>query len=67
MLLIISPAKKLDISDESRYTQSHSFPAYMDDTLELVGQLKEESEEGLGKLMHISPQLSSLNYDRYQA
>lgn len=66
MLLIISPAKKLDLSEESRYTQNHSLPAYMDDTLELVGQLKEESEESLGKLMHISPQLSSLNYDRYQ-
>ncbi|MEL7342572.1 MAG: YaaA family protein, partial [Bacteroidota bacterium] len=66
MLLIISPAKKLDLTEESRYTQNHSLPAYMDDTLELVGQLKEESEESIGKLMKISPQLSSLNYDRYQ-
>ncbi|MEM6342219.1 MAG: peroxide stress protein YaaA [Bacteroidota bacterium] len=66
MLLIISPAKKLDLSEESRLTEQYSLPAYLEDSLELVGQLKERDEESIGKLMNISPQLSSLNYDRFQ-
>ncbi|MFK7922906.1 MAG: peroxide stress protein YaaA [Bacteroidia bacterium] len=66
MLLIISPAKKLDLSEESRLTQNHTLPAHMDDTLKLVSQLKKKSEKSIGELMKISPQLSSLNHDRYQ-
>lgn len=66
MLLIISPAKKLDLSEESRLTQNHTLPAHMDDTLKLASLLKKKSERSIGKLMNISPQLSSLNYDRYQ-
>ncbi|RMG54289.1 MAG: YaaA family protein, partial [Bacteroidetes bacterium] len=66
MLFVISPAKKLDLSEETRFTQNYSQPAYLADTQELVAQLSEMSEAQLGELMHISPQLASLNHERYQ-
>ncbi|MEM7655001.1 MAG: peroxide stress protein YaaA [Bacteroidota bacterium] len=66
MLFVISPAKKLDLSEETRYTLNHSEPALLNEAETLVGQLSGMKAEELGKLMHISPQLSELNYERYQ-
>lgn len=66
MLFLISPAKKLDLSEESRYTQNYSLPDYLKDSQVLVNTLKKKSERSLSKLMHISDNLASLNYERYQ-
>ncbi|MCI4671679.1 MAG: peroxide stress protein YaaA [Bacteroidia bacterium] len=67
MLLLISPAKKLDFSEESRLTDSFSLPDFIEDSEELVGQLAGMQATELGKLMDISENLSKLNYDRYQS
>ncbi|MEM9987269.1 MAG: peroxide stress protein YaaA, partial [Bacteroidota bacterium] len=67
MLLVISPAKKLDLSEETRFTQNYSQPDYLEETRELVGALAGMSQKKIGELMHLSDNLASLNHDRYQA
>lgn len=67
MLLVISPAKKLDLSEETRFTQNYSQPDYLDETRELVGALAGMSQKKIGELMHLSENLASLNHDRYQS
>lgn len=66
MIIVISPAKKLDFSDETRYTQNYSLPAHMEETEKLVKIMAAKSEKKIAELMHISPQLAALNYERYQ-
>lgn len=66
MILIISPAKKLDFSEETRYTQNYSMPAHLEESQKLINSLSRMSRKKIGQLMDISPALSELNYDRYQ-
>ncbi|TAE50848.1 MAG: peroxide stress protein YaaA [Bacteroidetes bacterium] len=66
MLLIISPAKKLDLSEESRYTSVFTQPLFQEDTQMLAQELAQLSPAEIGKLMDLSPALSELNYERYQ-
>lgn len=66
MILIISPAKKLDF-DTPPNTNIHSQASFLSDTQELLSSLSQESPESLGKLMNISENLSQLNYERYQS
>ncbi|MDW3646260.1 MAG: peroxide stress protein YaaA [Bacteroidia bacterium] len=66
MILIISPAKKLDFSEETRYTQNYSMPAHLEESQKLINSLSRMSRKKIGQLMDISPALSELNFDRYQ-
>jgi cytoplasmic iron level regulating protein YaaA (DUF328/UPF0246 family) len=66
MLMLISPAKKLDLSEESKYTQNHSIPAHLEESLRLVKDLKKKSTRSLAQLMNISSSLAELNHERYQ-
>ena len=66
MILIISPAKKLDFSEETRYTQNYSMPAHLEESQKLINSLSKMSKKKIGQLMDISPALSQLNFDRYQ-
>ncbi len=67
MILVISPAKTLDLSEETRYPADHSLPQQLEQSSELVQVLSQMSEDQLGNLMNISPKLASLNYQRYQS
>ncbi|MEO0468898.1 MAG: peroxide stress protein YaaA [Bacteroidota bacterium] len=67
MIFVISPAKNLDTSEESRFTQTYSQPAHLDDAQKLVNILAKKSSKSLGKLMHISDNLAALNHERYQS
>lgn len=67
MLIVISPAKKLDYSPETTYTDTFSQPDFLDQTQELVGLLSDKSPQELSELMNISDKLAGLNYDRYQS
>ncbi|MEO0896540.1 MAG: peroxide stress protein YaaA [Bacteroidota bacterium] len=67
MLFVISPAKKLDLSEETRFSEVHSQPRLMKDSQVLVNSLSKMSANKLGKLMHISDNLANLNYERYQS
>ncbi len=64
MLIIISPAKKLDFESRPQiddFTQ----PECLDDASELIETLRTFSPAQLQKLMHLSKNLAELNFQRY--
>lgn len=64
MLILISPAKKLDY-DTASITETFTQPEFLDDAAELIALMRTYSAESLGKLMHLSANLSELNVQRY--
>jgi|TARA_B110000503_G_scaffold123036_1_gene188267 uncharacterized protein len=64
MLVIISPAKTLDYSTPVS-TDSYSLPGYLDDSIELIQQLRRLSPAEVSSLMNISDKLGGLNFGRY--
>lgn len=64
MLVLLSPAKSLDY-DSPLPTKKHTKPRLLDDSEELVQQLRKMSASEIGSLMKISEKLSELNADRY--
>lgn len=64
MKVLLSPAKKLDYSDAQKGGGIDT--PLKDKTNELLKVLKKYSEKKIGDLMKLSPNLSQLNYDRYQ-
>lgn len=64
MIVLISPAKTLDLSatDVSLYTQ----PDFQKETKELVGIMKKKSKKAIKSLMKVSDNIASLNEERYQ-
>jgi hypothetical protein len=65
MLMVISPAKKLDY-DSPLATHTYSQPEFLDQSCELVDQLKNLEPHDVSNLMGISAKLGSLNADRFQ-
>ena len=64
MLALLSPAKSLDF-DSAPITQSHSMPSFLDDSEQLIEQLRDLSPERVSELMGISAKLGVLNSNRY--
>lgn len=64
MLLVISPAKTLDF-DTPPNTDQHSQPDFLDDSQQLIEQLRELSPPQVAELMSISAKLADLNFGRY--
>lgn len=64
MLVVISPAKRLDWS-EAKATPSQ--PAFQDDAVSLVRTARNLGLRDLEKLMHLSPDLARLNRDRFKS
>ncbi len=64
MLIVLSPAKSLDLESPPT-TQERSTPRFIDDAAELIRVLKPKSPAEIGALMAISDQLSVLNVTRY--
>ncbi len=66
MLIVISPAKTLDLSStDLAFTPSQ--PQFLSQAEELVGLMRKKSRAEIGELMHISEKLADLNFDRYAA
>jgi uncharacterized protein len=64
MLILLSPAKKLDVSgDKPTY---FSEPKFTEEAEKLINVLRKYKPAKLSKLMGISPALADLNYLRYQ-
>ncbi|MFC4214513.1 peroxide stress protein YaaA [Pseudophaeobacter arcticus] len=63
MLVVVSPAKKLDWSDRE---QEMTFPAFHNDAIALNAVARGLSVPELMKLMHISEDLAKLNHDRFR-
>ncbi|CAM3796015.1 peroxide stress protein YaaA [Parendozoicomonas haliclonae] len=66
MLIVISPAKTLDY-DTPPVTQTATQPAFLDQSQELIEQLRDLSPADIGKMMSISDKLSGLNAARFEA
>ena len=64
MYFLLSPSKTLDFSDWA--TPFTSEPAFLPQAKKLIRQLKKRDAQKLEKLMHISPKLGQLNWQRYQ-
>ncbi len=65
MLVVISPAKRLDWSEVDGLTPTH--PAFQDDAIKLAKAAGRLSKPQLQKLMDISPDLAKLNKERFAA
>ena len=64
MLIVLSPAKSLDLETPPT-TTLHSQPAFLDHSEQLIERLREFSPAQLGELMDLSDNLSALNVARY--
>ncbi|WP_442592930.1 peroxide stress protein YaaA [Parapusillimonas sp. JC17] len=64
MLLLLSPAKKLDYDSPVR-TALHTQPLFIDDAAELIAVLKKKSAADIASLMKLSDALAELNVQRY--
>ncbi|HUG57091.1 MAG TPA: peroxide stress protein YaaA [Candidimonas sp.] len=66
MLLLLSPAKKLDY-DSSVRTTLHTQPLFVEQSSELIQVLKKKSASEIAALMKLSEALAKLNVERYAA
>jgi cytoplasmic iron level regulating protein YaaA (DUF328/UPF0246 family) len=67
MLVLLSPAKTLDLSPIKQELASYSSePYFASEVYELASELKKLDKSQLGRLLDISPDLTELNYNRYQ-
>jgi len=65
MLVVVSPAKRLDWNVES--PMQPSLPEFHEDALVLSQIARQLGAEGLRRLMRISPALGELNHSRFEA
>ena len=66
MLTVISPAKTLDFETPGK-VPAFTVPEFLDDSAELIDELRGIEPHRLGELMGISPKLADLNSNRYHA
>jgi cytoplasmic iron level regulating protein YaaA (DUF328/UPF0246 family) len=64
MLIVISPAKKLDLDSPAR-APTATQPVFLDDAKILVDELRYLDPAGISALMGISEKLGELNFERY--
>ena len=64
MLMLISPAKSLDF-ESPLPTKKHSQPEFLDDSEQLIQELRDLTPPDIQALMKISPQLADLNFGRF--
>lgn len=64
MKLVISPAKTLDF-ETPPVTKNHSQPAYLDQSQQLIDELKQLSQADVASLMKLSDKLAALNVARF--
>ncbi len=65
MLVILSPAKKLDWNPRGT-PRALTGPAFQDDATYLAGEARKIGAEGLKRLMKISDSLAALNLERFE-
>ncbi len=66
MLIVISPAKKLDDETPAK-TKTFSLPDYLDDSQLLIKRMRDFSALDIAELMHVSSNIAELNFDRYES
>lgn len=66
MIAIISPAKTLDY-DTPLPTKACTQPAFLNQSQQLVDQLKALAPKEIAALMHVSMRIAALNFERFQS
>jgi cytoplasmic iron level regulating protein YaaA (DUF328/UPF0246 family) len=64
MLLVVSPAKKLDYDPQDK-TSIHTIPDYLEDSTQLIKRLRDFSTLDISELMDVSTKIADLNFERY--
>lgn len=64
MLVVISPAKKLDENCDTDVISKFTVPPYLESSKKIIKSLREYSANNLSKLMNTSEKISELNYRR---
>jgi cytoplasmic iron level regulating protein YaaA (DUF328/UPF0246 family) len=64
MLLVVSPAKKLDYESQNK-TSIHTTPDYLKDSSQLINRLRDFSTLDISELMDVSTKIATLNFERY--
>ncbi|MEM9990584.1 MAG: peroxide stress protein YaaA [Bacteroidota bacterium] len=64
MLVLLSPAKTLDLS--ATENEVHSLPRLLTDSQQLVETLREKSKDDLKTLMKVSDKIAALNHNRFR-
>jgi len=65
MLLVISPAKRLDIEPE-QITDKYTIPEFLSESEIIIKKLKSFKAVKISKLMGVSSSLGQVNYERFQ-
>jgi len=65
MLIVVSPAKKLDYDTPAK-TKKTTMPDFLDDSQILIDRLRDFSAIDIAELMHVSMKIAELNFDRYE-
>ena len=65
MLIVVSPAKKLDYETPAKAKKS-TLPAFLDQSQLLIDTLRQYSAIDLAELMKLSMNLAELNFERYR-
>lgn len=65
VLIVVSPAKSLDY-ESPLATKKATEPRMLDESARLIGVMVKKTPGDLQELMHISPALAELNFDRFQ-
>ena len=66
MLIVVSPAKKLDYDTPAK-TKKSTTPDFLEDSQILIDRLRQFSAIDIAELMHLSMKLAELNFDRYES
>lgn len=66
MIIVVSPAKSLDMENKFPYEKNQQ-PRLLEDSQELVDQLRGMEQSTVQNLMSISEKLAQLNVERYQS
>lgn len=64
MIIVLSPAKSLDF-DTPAHVRTHTQPAFLDESAELIKTLRTLSPAQIASLMSISDPLAHLNHERF--
>jgi cytoplasmic iron level regulating protein YaaA (DUF328/UPF0246 family) len=65
-MILLSPAKSLDYSNTIKNKPFDSTIEFVKESEKLIYKLKKFSSKKLETLFHVSPEIASLNYDRFQ-
>ena len=65
MIIVISPAKKLDL-DTPPITTTYTTPDFLDDSKKLITRMRKFKQAELKKLMSISDKIADLNITRFK-